>query len=131
MNHSERDWWPFGRLLITTSVFALGAHSALGWKFAFHDFLALPLRFFGVFGLYALLSLHLAHLLLVLICLPVFVVIRLNDLFYEVSYWGVSSLIGMKSGRSAALLSLGGEISLFMGSFALLRLIIRVLVALD
>lgn len=110
------DWWPLARLLITVSVFGLGAHYYLGWTPDLRALATLPRRIFEVLSFCALISFGLAHLYLILLMFPIYAVVTLNDTFYNASLWTACAILRIRSSRCLAISGLFGEILLFGGA---------------
>ena len=106
------DWWPLARLLTVLGAFgslaSLSSHSLdLG------SLQSLPGRVFEVFTFFTLLSFALAHLYLMLIMLPLYALVTLNDTFYDLSVWVIKTVLRPRSKGAVAAAGLCGELLLF------------------
>jgi len=115
------DWWPLARLLVTASVLAFAAHHYLGWTPDPGELAALPRRSFEVLSFCTLLSFGLAHLYLVLLMLPLYAMVTLNDTFYDAAIWVVRTVFRLRPGRVLSLAGLGGELLFFAACTALIH----------
>ena len=121
---TDRDWWPFTRLLIATAALGLGAHFYLGWQVRPRELLALSGQMLGVLSLLAMISFVLADLYLLLFLGPLYVVGVLNDYFYLASWHACRMILRFRSAWLLAIGGLCGEVLLFGGLACLLRSLI-------
>ena len=114
------------RLLTTASVLAVAAHFFLGWKVNLGLLAALPGNAFQVFSLLVLVSDALAHVYIILIMFPLYAVVELNELLYNLTVGTCQIVLRMRPGLGLKLTGLCGEIILF-GCLGLLirRLVLR------
>ncbi|MBI5595378.1 MAG: hypothetical protein HY928_04740 [Elusimicrobia bacterium] len=115
------DWWPLARLLTVLAVFGILAHARLGWTLDFRPLREFPRQVFEVFSLFTLLSFGLAHLYLVLLMLPLYALVTLNDTFYDATIWVARTVFRLRPGRVLSLAGLGGELLLFAAGAALIH----------
>ena len=115
------DWWPLARLLTVLAVFGILAHVRLGWTLDLGPLRVFPRQVFEVFSLFTLLSFGLAHLYLILLMLPFYALVALNDTFYEATIWVGQTVFRLRPGRVLSLAGLGGELLLFAASAALIH----------
>jgi len=118
---SDRDWWPFTRMLITAAALGLGAHLYLGWQVRPRELLVLPGQMLGVLSILAMISFVLADLYLLLFLIPLYILAVLNDWTYGASWHACRAILRLRSARLLALGGLCGEIVLFGGLAYLLR----------
>lgn len=113
------DWWPLARLLTVLAVFGILAHARLGWTLDFKPLREFPRQVFEVFSLFTLLSFGLAHLYLILLMLPLYALVTLNDTFYNATIWAGRTMFRLRPGRGLSLVGMAGELVAFSAALVL------------
>ena len=115
------DWWPLARLLTTAAVLGLAAHHQLGWTPDIRQLAKQPREIFEVLSFFTLVSFAMAHLYVMLLMLPLYAIVTLNDAFYDISLWAARAVFRLRSPFALAISGLLGEAALFAAAFTLIR----------
>ncbi len=115
------DWWPLARLQTVLAVLGTFAHLRFGWTPELGRLTDFSWQMFEVFSVFTLLSFALAHLYLLLLLLPIYAVVTLNDTLYDATIWVRKTVFRLRPGRLLSLAGLGGELLLFSAGALLIR----------